>query len=101
MNGLAAAAAMLLAANSWQADLKVRLKSAPNDVEAFVVRRAGCNHFLGEFPFNEERAAFLERAIRRLRCDTLDREEQQLRRVHGGNPAILQLLDDAADLGPW
>jgi len=101
MHALTAGAVVLLAANSWLFDLKVRLKSAPDDVEAFVVRQASCNHFLGEPPFNEERAAFLDRTIRELRCDKLTQEEEQLRRVHRDNPAALRLLDDAVDIGPW
>jgi hypothetical protein len=101
MHALAAGAIVLLAASSWLIDLKVRLKNAPDDVEAFVVRHASCNHFLGEPRFNQERAAFLDRTIRELRCDSLPQEREQLRRVHRDDRAALRLLDEADGLGPW
>jgi len=101
MHGLAVALAVLLASSSGPQELIARVESAPKDVEAFIVRRTGCNHFLGEPPFSRERAVFLEQQIDKLRCVDLDRDEKALRRAYRDDPTVLQLLDETADMGPW
>jgi len=83
------------------AELRTRVESAPKSVEAFIVRRAGCNHFLGEYPYDEERAAELNRAIRQLRCSALTGDERRLRRKYRENSAVLLLLDEARDILGW
>ncbi len=96
--GLLAAALLLIAARPpSEADINARVARAPKDVGAFIERRTGCNHFLGEEPYDRERAAELDRAIRKLRCDRLDPDERRLRRTYRDKAAILRLLDDAAD----
>ncbi len=82
-------------------DLAQRVAQAPRDVSAFIERRASCNHFLGESPYDEERAAFLAKARRDLRCSRLSEDERNLRRIHRDDPAILRLLDETADALGW
>jgi len=104
MTGLfVTATSILLAGGLVQpaADLRARVESAPKDVERFIVRRVGCNHFLGEEPYDQERAAELDRAIRDLRCAKLESNERTLRRVYRNQPAVLNLLDETADLLGW
>ena len=102
MRALLATAAVLLAGNAPSLDeVRARVEKTPKDVEAFIVRRAGCNHFLGEYPYDRERAAELNRAIRELRCDGLDRDGRNLRNTYRNNPEILQLLDETADALGW
>lgn len=98
---MVATGALLLAAAPTQDDLRSRVERAPKTVAAFVERRADCNHFLGEEPYDRERAAYLNRVIRELRCARIDQDERRLRSVYRKKPAILRLLDETADLPGW
>lgn len=82
-------------------DAETRVAAAPRRVSAFVARRAGCNHFLGEEPYDRERAAQLEKALRQLRCDRIDADQQRLRMAYAGDHAILQRLDEMKDSLGW
>jgi hypothetical protein len=80
---------------------RTRVESAPQKVATFIERRANCNHFTGEEPYDAERAADLEKAIRELRCGRLSRDERRLARAYRDRPEILQLLKDTEDLLGW
>jgi len=82
-------------------DLRARVERSPKAVAAFVERRAMCNHFLGEEPYDEKRAAFLNRTIRELRCARLERDERRLRGTFRDRPAVLALLDETAESLGW
>lgn len=97
MHGLLIAM-LLFAGDTLADDVATRLESAPHDVTAFIERRAGCNHFLGEEAYDPERTVELDRAIRKLRCNRLSRDEQRLRHAYRANSIVLQLLDDTADI---
>lgn len=97
--GAAVAVLALDAATAEQ--LKTRVDQSPEDVATFIERRAACNHFLGEEPYDRNRAAELAKAVRALRCDRLSRDEQRLRRTYRHQPAVQQLLSDTADLLGW
>jgi hypothetical protein len=95
-------AAVTTAPSSTQADdLQGAVAAAPKDVSAYVARKANCNHFLGEEPYDKARAAELNKAMRELKCSTLDRDEARLRRRYAKAPAMLKLIDEAADLSGW
>lgn len=81
--------------------LKARVAAGPRKVAAFIERRAGCNHFLGEEPYDAERRAFLEKTIRELRCARIERDERALRRQFRKQPAVLRLLDETAEQSGW
>lgn len=85
---------------AWEA-LRTRVEGAPRKVAAFIERRAGCNHFLGEEPYDAERAAELKKAIRELRCTRIERDVRRLERTYRGRPEILRLLKDTEDLPGW
>jgi hypothetical protein len=81
--------------------LRSRVESAPREVAKFIERRAGCNHFLGEEPYDAERAAELNRTIRELRCKRIERDERRLERTYRDRPALLLLLKETEDLPGW
>lgn len=81
--------------------LKARVAAGPRKVAAFIERRAGCNHFTGEEPYDAERRAFLEKTIRQLRCARIERDERALRRQYRRQPAVLRLLDETAEQSGW
>lgn len=47
----------------------------PHDVEAFLDRRAQCEHWAGEDPYDGPRAREIESAVQRLRCDSLETDD--------------------------
>lgn len=69
--------------------------SIPADVFAWVQRREGCAHWGGEEPYDAERAADIDAALRELDCETLDADEQALRAAHADRPAILEAIGRA------
>ena len=69
----------------------------PAAVRAFIDRSAACLHWGGEEPYDPARRLEIERAVRALRCDTLDADARTLRRRHARQPAILRLIDQAGD----
>ncbi|HEX8481311.1 MAG TPA: hypothetical protein VF650_05375 [Allosphingosinicella sp.] len=100
---LAALALILLLSpeDSAEQALRVRVESAPRKVAAFIERRAGCNHFLGEEPYDADRAAELKRTIRELRCNRIERDQRRLEHTYRGRTDILQLLKETEDLPGW
>lgn len=76
-------------------DFDARLAAAPADVRAFVGRKAECDHWLGEEPYDADRAREIEAALSTLACDGIDRQEMGLRQHYAGNREITLLLDDA------
>ena len=101
--GLAAVAfaVVLVDAPAPAEQFRAAVDKAPTDVRAFIQRRAGCNHFLGEEPYDPERAAQISRAMRELRCQSLSRDERALRGAYRSSPATLKLIDQTADFLDW
>ena len=81
--------------------LRTRVESAPQKVATFIERRASCNHFAGEEPYDAERAAYLRKTLRELKCGRISRDERSLARAYRDRPEILQLLKDTEDLLGW
>ncbi|WP_420138007.1 hypothetical protein [Sphingomonas sp.] len=69
----------------------------PADVKALLARREQCQHWAGEDPYDAARGREIEAAIRRLRCDRIDRDAAQLRKLHRNKPAVVKLLDTSAE----
>ncbi|HET9639476.1 MAG TPA: hypothetical protein VFP12_09745 [Allosphingosinicella sp.] len=96
--------AMILLLSPIEGDpeiFRTRVESAPQKVATFIERRANCNHFTGEEPYDPERAAFLSKTIRELKCARIARDERKLTRSYRDRPEILRLLKDTEDLLGW
>lgn len=91
---------MLAAATAISADSAIqrRIDLAPKAVRDLIERRAGCNYFAGEEPYDEARARDLARHMRSLRCTDLDRDDRELRQLFAKQPAILELLTNTEDV---
>lgn len=70
----------------------------PVDVTRFLDRRAECEHWMGEEPYDAERRAQIEDAIDDLRCAKLERDEARLRERYGARPDVIIALDEIAAL---
>jgi hypothetical protein len=75
-----------------------RIDQAPKPVREFIERRAGCNYFAGEEPYDKERARDLANKARSLRCAALERDERTLRRLFAKQRDVLDLLSITQDV---
>lgn len=69
------------------------VRDLPADVREFIDRRANCNHWFGEEPYDQERRAEILAALNELRCMTLDIDEAALKSRHSGNDAVFRILE--------
>jgi hypothetical protein len=67
----------------------------PVEVRALLARRFECYHWAGEDPYDADRAKHIARAIARLGCQRLERDEAALRRRYATSSGILDALDEA------
>jgi hypothetical protein len=81
--------------------LKARAAMQPQAIQDFIERRANCNHWGGEEPYDAERRREIEANWRDLGCDTIRGEEIFLRRYFAGRSDTLQLLDDTENESGW
>jgi hypothetical protein len=93
--------ALLLVAQGGEAELRARVAAQPEAVQRYVARRAMCNHWLGEPPYDAGRRRDIERAVRQLGCENIGGEKAFLRRHFAGRAEILALLDEADDISGW
>lgn len=78
-------------------DMGELARGMPSDVADLIRRRVECNHWSGEDPYDAERAAFIARAMRAARCDSLDADEATLARRHADRPEVLARLARARE----
>jgi hypothetical protein len=73
------------------------LEALPKDVEQFITKREGCDHFRGEIPEpgQKKRMREVSREIKRL-CTGTDKALSQLKMKYDKDKAVLQRLDDRA-----
>lgn len=96
---LASAIASAAVPSTSPAEARVRreLPAAPPAVRAFLVRRAGCNHWGGEEGYDAERAAQIAEAVRKLRCDRIEADERRIKRTYAKSSRVRWLLTATRD----
>jgi hypothetical protein len=83
------------------ARLHARVAAQPVAVRTFIERRAMCSHFAGEESYDRARRRELERALRDLRCASVERDEVTLRRRFAAGAEALALLDATRGSLAW
>lgn len=68
------------------------LAKAPREIGVFLERRAECDHWGGEEPYDKGRLAQINRAVKALRCDRVAADEKTLRRKYARRPGLVRLL---------
>jgi hypothetical protein len=66
----------------------------PAEVRALLARRLECHHWAGEDPYDADRARHISRAIARLKCEHIARDEAALRRKHATSSSVLNALEE-------
>ncbi len=67
--------------------------TVPADILAWAGRRLGCDHWLGEEPYDADRAADIEAAVSDLQCRTVDADEAALLDRYAGDAVSLALIE--------
>ena len=70
------------------------LNALPRDVRVLIDRKISCEHWAGEEPYDAGRRREIEKAVRELRCDSLERDEARLRRRYAGSKPVLKAIGD-------
>lgn len=82
------------------AGVAVAAESLPKDISSFIEQREACDHWRGEYGYDEERQAEIDVAI----CETCvgtDERLAKLKRKYKGKQEILTKLDEfEADIEP-
>ncbi len=91
MNALLLAA--VLAFPALSADANRALAQAPREIGAYAERRAECEHWGGEEPYDKARLAQINRAVRDLRCERLDADRRALAWKYAKWPDWVRLLE--------
>jgi len=68
------------------------LAKAPREIGVFLERKAECDHWGGEEPYDKDRLAQINQAVKALRCDRVTADEKALRRKYAKRPGLVRLL---------
>jgi hypothetical protein len=74
-----------------------RSADVPADVRSFVNDAQGCNHFVGEDPYDTERAAFLKKNIDAL-CTGINERHNKLAAKYKSNAETHALITDVSSV---
>ena len=75
-----------------QGALVARQAALPSPVKALLARSDECLHWSGEDAYDAERGAQIEKAVTRLRCDTVAADAARLEQRYRKNPAAVKAL---------
>jgi hypothetical protein len=64
----------------------------PRDIQAFLDRRAGCDHWAGEEPYDAARRREIESALTDLKCARIERDEAKLRTRYARDTRLLDAI---------
>jgi hypothetical protein len=82
-------------------DLYRRVSALPPAVRDVIERRANCNHWGGEEPYDAARYQQIAQVWKDLRCATVRGEAACLRRHFASSREIVELLDLTAEESGW
>lgn len=83
-------------AHSGEKDPGATLKQyQPPAVAALIDRIIGCNHWLGESPYDSDRAKEINAALADLRCARLRNDEASILSSYQANPAVKSAITAA------
>ena len=82
-------------ADDFQDNLNRLVAGLPKDAAAVVTRRVICDHWAGEEPYDKARAREIARAMRQNKCDSLERDEAEVRKRYANDPKVVKALEDA------
>ena len=79
-------------------EVKALQKGMPEDVATFIPRVVECNHFGGEYAYDNDRAEYLEKSVEEAGCGNIPKNEEHLRQKYKNNPKVLDAIQKAKDV---
>ena len=94
---LLAAINTLMPSNSWaETGLVTDYPELPADARKVVERSAACTHFADEIAGNgSERDRQVNRQIKKLHCNSLEKDANRIRQKYKSRPEVLRLMDES------
>lgn len=77
---------------------KLSTRNLPNNVQEFIAKKQNCDHFLNEFPYDNERKKFLRENILKY-CPDTDQQLDALKKMYSNNNAVLDKLSSFSKIG--
>jgi len=69
----------------------------PKDARLVAERSVACQHFWGEVSgTDDERDREIAEQLKQLKCDTVDRDIERIKRLYANSPAVLGVLSEAS-----
>lgn len=81
----------------YDEDVAAVNKGMPKQVKLFNKRQIECNHWAGEEPYNKERVKEINAAIRKQRCDGLEKDEKRLLEKYKTRPNVIDSINKAKE----
>jgi hypothetical protein len=97
--GLVLLAGQVIAAD-YETEFSALTQGLPKEIRDFIDRRANCNHWYGEYPYDEERKEQIAAALMVLQCDRLRKDERLLHRRYIRNDTAIKALEVSKDWSP-
>lgn len=86
-------------ANAYSnADLTALKNGMPIKVKRLIDRQVACNHWGGEEPYDEARATEIKHAVEKLKCSTLEKDSDRLKKVYQLKPKVISAINKAKEL---
>ena len=80
------------------AEVKALKKDMPQDVAEIISRTVDCNHWGGEEPSNKARAEQINKALEKLRCDVLEKDQAVIAKNYQNNYEVKVRIQKAKEL---
>ncbi len=79
----------------YKTDLAMLKKGMPATVKSFIDRQIGCNHWIGEEPYDKDRAKEIADAVEKLKCNALEKDESRLKTAYKLRPSVIKAINKA------
>lgn len=75
--------------------VKMKSKDLPLGSREIIARIVECNHWAGEDAYDKERAAFIEKAVTKAKCASVDKDRSDLLKQNPKNIRLKKVLEGA------
>lgn len=75
-------------------------KELPKEAQALADRMEGCAHWSGEEPFDAKRGADIERHLKSLKCNAIEKDEATILKKFKAKKAKIEKVFEYSKIGP-
>lgn len=77
----------------WQDKFNLYVKGLPKEVISILERVDGCIHFGSEEPYDEQRKNEILRAVKKLKCDSIDKDRSVILKKYKNQNSIINKIN--------